>query len=76
MKRICNTKNEVIEALPIVREAFAAATSATLDCTAETITLTILIDFNIIVGIVEQALARQKLRPPEPSARKLTRGQN
>ena len=41
LKRLCQTKDEVVIALPLVREALAAATGATLDCTADTMTLTI-----------------------------------
>ena len=59
MKRLCNTKDEVVIGLPLVREALAAATGATLDCTADTMTLTIKVDMAIIVKLIEETIQRQ-----------------
>jgi hypothetical protein len=60
MKRLCKTKAEVIIALPLVREALAMATDATLDCTADRMTLTIDIDMAKIVSLLETAIADVK----------------
>lgn len=60
MKRLCKTKEEVVMGLPMVREALAAATGATLDCTADTMVLTIHVDMAVIVKMLDEAIASRK----------------
>jgi hypothetical protein len=55
MRRLCETKDEVIAALPLVREALAIGTAATIDCTANSLTLTIQVDMATILRMIEAA---------------------
>lgn len=60
MKRLCQSKDEVVIALPLVREALAVATGATLDCTADTMTLTIHLDMGHIIHLLDRAIEDRK----------------
>jgi hypothetical protein len=44
-------------ALPIVRESLDFATEATLDCTANSITLTLKVDLAHVIRLLEEAKA-------------------
>ena len=62
MKRLCKTKDEVVTALPLVREALVVATGATLDCTAGSMTLTIQLDMKHIIRLLEESIAKTKVK--------------
>lgn len=59
MTRLCQSKDEVVIALPLVREALAVATGTTLDCTADTMVLTIHLDMGHIIRLLDRAIEDQ-----------------